>query len=149
MGRYTHAGPFDRRTARDEAAARRAMEQAGVLAFRDRDYAALSAGERQRVLFARALAQEAPLLLVDEPTAHLDVRYQVEMLDLLRALTEEADGFSPPAPGHDGTAAGTGDRGPGTPRAVLAVLHDLNLASRYCTRIAQEDSDGGAAGCRG
>jgi iron complex transport system ATP-binding protein len=115
MGRYAHAGPFDRRTARDGAAVRRAMEQAGVEAFRDRDFGALSSGERQRVLFARALAQEAPILLVDEPTAHLDIRHQVGMLELLRALT-----------------AGVG----GSPRAVVAVLHDLNLAARYCTRVA-------------
>ncbi len=113
MGRYPHAGPFDRPTDTDAAKVEDALARTGAEALCGRDLAALSAGERQRVLLARALAQDTPLLLVDEPTAHLDIRYQVEMLDLLREL-----------------CAGT------PPRGVLAVLHDINLAARFCGRVA-------------
>jgi iron complex transport system ATP-binding protein len=118
MGRYPHAGAFDRRTAADAEAVRRAMDLAGVASLRRRSFDTLSSGERQRVLLARALAQASRLLLVDEPTAHLDLRYQVGMLALLRDLTTEAGPDTRPE------------------RAVLAVLHDVNLAARYCTRVA-------------
>jgi iron complex transport system ATP-binding protein len=70
----------------------------------------LSAGERQRVVFARALCQQAPALLLDEPAAFLDIRHQVELYDVVREL------------------AGTGV-------SVLTALHDLNLAAEYCDRI--------------
>ncbi len=113
MGRYPYGGPFDRPTAADAAAIRQALERTGAAPLRDRDLVALSAGERQRVLLARALAQETPLLLVDEPTAHLDIRYQIETLSLLRDLGRDTP-----------------------PRGVLAVLHDINLASRFCSRVA-------------
>jgi iron complex transport system ATP-binding protein len=133
MGRYAHRGPFDGPTAADAAAVRSALARAGAAGLAGRDVDALSAGERQRVLLARALAQDTPLLLVDEPTAHLDIRHQVGMLELLRDLAtgraSEGEASSPPG-------AGNGERGPRPARAVLAVLHDLNLASRYCTRIA-------------
>jgi iron complex transport system ATP-binding protein len=118
MGRYPHTGAFDRGTSADAEAVHRAMERAGVAALRRRSFDTLSSGERQRVLLARALAQASRLLLVDEPTAHLDLRYQVGMLTLLRDLTGEAGPDTRPA------------------RAVLAVLHDVNLAARYCTRVA-------------
>lgn len=150
MGRYAHGGPFGGAAAGDAAAVRGAMERTGVLACRHRTLTSLSAGERQRVMLARALAQEAALLLVDEPTAHMDVRYQVEMLELLRGLCGEGRGTAP------GRENGTlpGDRGEGVhpepfaraqdrlregplarPKGVLAVLHDLNLALRFCTRV--------------
>ena len=87
------------------------MRRTGTEEFADRSLGTLSGGERQRVLLARALAQETPILLLDEPTAHLDVNYQIETLRLLRALHAE--------------------RGV----TVLAVLHDLNLASLYCDRL--------------
>jgi len=141
MGRYAHHGPFDRPTSSDAAAVRRALERAGAASLAGRAFDALSAGERQRVLLARALAQDTPLLLVDEPTAHLDIRYQVAMLELLRDLAAERppqheQSFTQPETGNEKPE--TRDGGPGTrpPRAVLAVLHDLNLASRYCTRVA-------------
>ena len=133
MGRYAHHGPFDRPTAADAAAVRRAIDRAGAAGLAGRAFDALSAGERQRALLARALAQDAPLLLVDEPTAHLDIRYQVAMLELLRDLATGR-----PSDRETSTPPGTGDeeQGTGPARAVLAVLHDLNLASRYCTRVA-------------
>jgi iron complex transport system ATP-binding protein len=77
----------------------------------DRTIQELSSGERQRVVFARALAQEPRALLLDEPTSFLDIRHQTELYDLVRELA---------------LAGGT---------AVLTVLHDLNLAAEYCDRI--------------
>ncbi len=88
-----------------------AMEAAGVTAFAHRLFNELSGGERQRVLIAMALAQQPTLLLLDEPTAHLDIKYQVETLELVQLLNRE--------------------RG----MAVMAAMHDLNLAARYFPRL--------------
>jgi iron complex transport system ATP-binding protein len=110
MGRHPHLGRFDVETSRDREAARRAMERTGTWELRGRPVTELSGGERRRVLLARALAQEARLLLLDEPTAHLDVHFQVETLRIVR--------------GH--VAAGG---------AAIAVLHDLNLAAAMASRI--------------
>jgi len=111
MGRYPH-GPgryFESR--QDHAAARTAMEATGVLELADLPLDHLSGGERQRAFIARALAQEPRLLVLDEPTAHLDLRYQVEVAALLRRLNRE--------------------RG----LAILLVSHDLNLAGEVCDRL--------------
>ena len=111
MGRYPH-GPgryFESR--QDHAAARAAMEATGVLELADLPLDHLSGGERQRAFIARALAQEPRLLILDEPTAHLDLRYQVEIASLLRRLNRE--------------------RG----IAILLVSHDLNLAGEVCDRL--------------
>ncbi len=111
MGRYPH-GPgryFESR--QDHAAARTAMEATGVLELADLPLDHLSGGERQRAFIARALAQEPRLLVLDEPTAHLDLRYQVEVASLLRRLNRE--------------------RG----LAILLVSHDLNLAGEVCDRL--------------
>lgn len=110
MGRHPHLGRFDVESDRDREAARRAMERTGTWELRDRPITELSGGERRRVLLARALAQEARLLLLDEPTAHLDLHFQVETLRIVR--------------GH--VAAGG---------AAVAVLHDLNLAAACATRL--------------
>ena len=87
------------------------MERTGVGALSEREARSLSGGEWQRVLIARALAQEAGLLLLDEPVANLDIRYQLEILRLLRALAGEG-------------------------RAVVLVMHDIDLAARFCDRLA-------------
>jgi len=87
------------------------MERAEVAQFADRDVTSLSGGETQRVLLARALAQEAPVLLLDEPTASLDVNHQIRTLELVRGLADDAD------------------------RAVVAAIHDLDLAARYCDEL--------------
>jgi iron complex transport system ATP-binding protein len=111
MGRYPH-GPgryFESR--QDHAAACTAMEATGVLELADLPLDHLSGGERQRAFIARALAQEPRLLVLDEPTAHLDLRYQVEVASLLRRLNRE--------------------RG----LAILLVSHDLNLAGEVCDRL--------------
>lgn len=111
MGRSPHLGRFKIEGAKDISIAEQAMRQTGTLALADRQFAALSGGERQRVVIARALAQEPRVILLDEPTSHLDINYQFEVLNLIRRLNRD-QGIT-----------------------VLAVLHDLNLASQYCDRL--------------
>lgn len=116
LGRTPHRSGFGRSGPNDEQVAAAALAQVGALQLAGEAFDSLSGGERQRVLIARALAQQATHLLLDEPTNHLDVRYQHEVLDLVRSL-----------------AVGDG-------RTVIVVLHDLNLAARYCDRILLLDS---------
>jgi iron complex transport system ATP-binding protein len=111
MGRYPHAPRRFFETPQDVAVAREAMAATGVLDLASTRAAVLSGGERQRVALARALAQEPRLLVLDEPTAHLDLRYQVECVALLRRVNRER-----------GTT-------------VLLVSHDLNLAGALCDRL--------------
>jgi iron complex transport system ATP-binding protein len=115
MGRSPHLPAFGVEGVRDRAIAHQAMQRTDTVAFAARPLGALSGGERQRVLLARALAQETPILLLDEPTAHLDLNFQIEALQLLRELHAE--------------------RG----ATVLAVLHDLNLAALYCDHLVLLD----------
>ena len=113
MGRAPHLPPrpFASETPADEDIVADAMKSAGVDALAERAVTTLSGGERQRVLLARALAQKPRVLLLDEPTANLDLRHQAETLTLARDLAHE--------------------RG----LAVLAVLHDVNLAAAYCDTL--------------
>nr|WP_231712913.1 ABC transporter ATP-binding protein [Arthrobacter sp. zg-Y820] len=111
LGRTPHRSGFGRRGPADEQIAASALTQVGALQLAGEAFDSLSGGERQRVLIARALAQETTHLLLDEPTNHLDVRYQHEVLDLVRSLAVREE------------------------RTVIVVLHDLNLAARYCDRI--------------
>jgi iron complex transport system ATP-binding protein len=110
MGRTPHLGRFDGHGADDERAVREAMAAAGVARFADRSITEISGGERQRVLLARALAQETPALLLDEPTASLDANHAVRTLELVRDLVDDG-------------------------RGALAAIHDLDMAARYCDRI--------------
>lgn len=109
MGRHAHRPRFG--IDPDPGAVDRALARTGVTDLADRPIGSVSGGERQRVLLARALAQDAPVLALDEPTASLDLNHQVETLDLIRSLV------------HDGHTA-------------IAAIHDLNLAARYCDAIA-------------
>src|SRR5213593_2788651 len=111
MGRYPHGPGRYFESPRDRTAARAAMEATGVLELADLPLDNLSGGERQRAVIARALAQEPRLLVLDEPTVHLDLRYQVEAATLLRRLNREL-GMS-----------------------ILLVSHDLNLAAEVCDRL--------------
>lgn len=89
----------------------RAMAQTQVEDLADRAISEVSGGERQRVLLARALAQDTPVLLLDEPTANLDINHQIRTLELVRSLVDDAG------------------------KTVLAPIHDLNLAAHYCDRL--------------
>lgn len=120
LGRLPHRAFAAASMAADAAAVAEAMRLTDMLEFADRSVSSLSVGERARVLLARALAVEAPVLLVDEPIASLDPYHQ---LDVMRVLCDYA-------------------RGGATPRLVVAVLHDLGLAARFCDRVLL--MDGGA-----
>ncbi len=122
MGRYPHLGPWERTGKADRVTVDRALERCAVTNFADRDIGQLSGGERQRARIARALAQDAPILLLDEPTAGLDLRYRMELFHLLRELRD--DGL-----------------------AVLVITHDLNLAARFADRLLLLDR--GRARARG
>lgn len=87
MGRTAHGGPFARPRPRDRQRALEALERLGISALAEHDYTRISGGQRQLVLIARALAQESPLLIMDEPTANLDFGNQVRVLEQVRALT--------------------------------------------------------------
>lgn len=114
MGRSPHLPPLAAEGSRDLAIVREAMERTRTWHLRGRPVDELSGGERQRVLLARALAQDPRVLLLDEPTAHLDISYQVEMMDLVRGLVGEG-------------------------LTTVAALHDLNLAAMYCDRLVLLD----------
>lgn len=107
MGRNPHKGLFDQDTRADYLLVEDALRQVDMLTFAQRDFRTLSGGEKQRVLVARALVQQAQFLVLDEPTNHLDIRYQLEILTLVKSLQV----------------------------TTLAALHDLNLAAHYCDRI--------------
>jgi iron complex transport system ATP-binding protein len=109
-GRYPHQGLLRQRSPHDTKVIARALAATGVADLADRLVDELSGGQRQRVWIAMALAQETPLLLLDEPTTYLDIAHQIEILDLCSSLHEQG-------------------------RTVVAVLHDLNHAARYATHL--------------
>jgi iron complex transport system ATP-binding protein len=111
MGRAPHLGPLGLTGAHDEHLAREALAAFDVAPLADRLVSSLSGGERRRVFLARALTQAAPLLVLDEPTAFLDVRHQVDTLHLVRQRVSATVG-------------------------VLAVLHDVSLAAHFATHVA-------------
>jgi iron complex transport system ATP-binding protein len=122
LGRISFHGWFGPETAADREAVRSALAALGLEAVSGESIETLSGGTAQRVLIARSLAQEAAILLMDEPTAHLDIRHQIETLNLLRRFARER--------GH----------------AVVAAMHDLNQVARFADRVALL-SDGSLAGC--
>ncbi len=115
LGRTPHLGRFAREGRRDRAAAARALARLDLLEFRERLLGTLSGGEKQRVVVARALAQEARIVLLDEPTAALDIGHQQQALDLLDLLREESD------------------------LTLVAAMHDLTLAAQYVDRMVLLD----------
>lgn len=111
LGRLPHLGRFKSFTAQDHAIVERAMQRTDIIHFAERSINTLSSGERQRVWLAMALAQEPQVLLLDEPTSHLDIKYQMEIMELIKRLSDEG-------------------------LAVLASVHDLNLAAQFSDKIA-------------
>ncbi|WP_405680135.1 MULTISPECIES: ABC transporter ATP-binding protein [unclassified Streptomyces] len=110
-GRYPHQGLLRQWSAEDERIVGESMASTGVAELADRAVDELSGGQRQRVWIAMALAQQTPLLLLDEPTTYLDIQHQIDVLDLCAELHEEQG------------------------RTLVAVLHDLNHAARYATHL--------------
>lgn len=111
MGRAPYQKKFSQPTAKDIELVRKAMEMTNCYELRDKIFSNLSGGEAQRAITARAIAQQTPWLVLDEPIAHLDIRYQVELMQHLTMLNEQEH------------------------RSILAVLHDLNLAAQHCKQI--------------
>ncbi|MFH0856202.1 MAG: ABC transporter ATP-binding protein [Candidatus Omnitrophota bacterium] len=116
MGRIPHLKRLQFETKKDIGIAENSLLLTGSQSLKGKMVDELSAGERQRVLIARALAQEPVLLLLDEPTSHLDIGHQIQVMDLLRKFNRENN------------------------LTVVMVLHDLNLASAYCNRICLLDN---------
>ena len=110
-GRYPYTGRFGVLSAKDHEAVQEAMEAVHVLEFKDRDFARISDGQRQRILLARAICQQPEILLLDEPTSYLDIKYKLEFLSVLQEL-QKKKGLT-----------------------VILSLHELELAARVSDRI--------------
>jgi iron complex transport system ATP-binding protein len=111
LGRNPHLGLFNGESARDINIVRQAMERTGITHLAKRRIGELSGGEKQRVTIARVLTQEPQVILLDEPTANLDIAQQLEILDLITGMCREKN------------------------IACLIAIHDLNIAAQYCMRI--------------
>jgi iron complex transport system ATP-binding protein len=109
MGRHPYQNRFSAETPEDLAIVRHAMELTNTLRFRERSVNEISGGERQRVIIARALAQQPKILLLDEATSHLDISHEMEILSIIHDLKGEV--------------------------TVVAIFHDLNLAAHYCDEL--------------
>lgn len=107
MGRSPHKKLLERDNQLDYELARQALDTVGLHEFAERNFATLSGGEQQRVILARALAQQTECLVLDEPTNHLDIKYQLQIMDIVKSLN-----FT-----------------------VLAAIHDLNIAAMYCDKL--------------
>jgi len=107
MGRTPYKELFESDNNADKDIVKAALEKVNMLSFAKRSFIKLSGGEKQRVLIARALAQQAEIMILDEPTNHLDVRHQLQLVDIIRSLK----------------------------LTIFSALHDLNIAAIYCDRI--------------
>jgi len=117
LGRYPHLGLLRHESQSDLSIALDAMERTGIASLAERRVGQLSGGERQRLLIARALAQQPRVVLLDEPTAHLDIQHQIQVMELVQGLADQ------------GVAA-------------IAAIHDFSVAARFCHRLLLL-SDGG------
>ena len=107
MGRSPHKKSMEFDNAEDRAIATEALKKVDMFEFADRSFFTLSGGEQQRIVLARAMAQQTPCMVLDEPTNHLDIKYQLQLMDVVKSL-----GLT-----------------------VLAALHDLNIAAEYCDKL--------------
>lgn len=107
MGRSPHKKMMERDSQRDFEIVNDALQKVGMLEFKDRNFNTLSGGEMQRIILARALAQQTDCLVLDEPTNHLDIKYQLQLMNIVKNLGVE----------------------------VIAAIHDLNIALMYCDKI--------------
>jgi iron complex transport system ATP-binding protein len=107
MGRSPHKKMLERDNAEDAAIVREALDKVHMLDFADREFATLSGGEQQRVILARALAQQTECLILDEPTNHLDITHQLSLLQILKEQKV----------------------------TICAAMHDLNLAAMFCDQL--------------
>jgi iron complex transport system ATP-binding protein len=115
MGRIPYLKRLEFESRKDFEIAEKALSQTDSLGLKEKRIDEMSAGERQRVIIARALAQEPVLLFLDEPTAHLDIGHQIQIMDLLKKLNRDKK------------------------LTIVIILHDLNLAGEYCNRICLLD----------
>ena len=107
MGRAPHKKAMERDNADDYRIVREALEKVNMGGFAQRSFSTLSGGEPQRVILARALAQQTQCLILDEPTNHLDIKYQLQLMDIVRSLR----------------------------LTVVSAIHDLNIAAMYCNKL--------------
>lgn len=118
MGRAPHKKALEHDGAKDYQIVRKALETVGMAEFANRSFSTLSGGEQQRVILARALAQDTPCLILDEPTNHLDIKYQLQLMEIVRR----------------------------SQKTIVAAVHDLNIAAMYCDLIYAL-KDGRVVGC--
>lgn len=111
MGRTPYLKRFDTLSAQEEQLIEEAMQITNTLHMKEKRYNQLSGGEAQRVLVARAIAQDTPWMILDEPISHLDIKHQVELMETLKRLNKEKG------------------------KTIIAILHDLNLTSAYCNQV--------------
>lgn len=111
MGRYPHLGIMDPISDRDKMLILEALKKTGLYELRDKSIREISGGEKQRVFIARVIAQGPEIILLDEPTSNLDIRYQIEILEIIEKMRSEG-------------------------KTILMSMHDVNLAIRYCTKLA-------------
>ena len=107
MGRSPHKKSLEPDNSEDYDIVNESLEKVGMLGFKNRSFSTLSGGEQQRVILARALAQQTPCLILDEPTNHLDINYQLSLLNIVKSLN----------------------------LTIISAIHDLNIASMYCDRL--------------
>ncbi len=107
MGRYAHSSMFSSTSKKDLEIGEKALEKVGLSHFKNRSFLSLSGGEQQRVMIARAIAGENDFFILDEPTNHLDIRYQLEIMDIMRSLDI----------------------------TMFSAIHDMNIAATYCDKL--------------